>query len=195
MGNISIAKSFKGILRVSPIIDGPEKDEFLIESYYKNFNPAFKEASDSPLPVKTVKLDFSDGSYNATTKALSSELEKYKSDDIFYKGKLQVSDSVGNYMNINVGRDGTVFGSVEDEHNNNDFGTNNFPVLEADHLVIGVENRKTHINKKRASEGSLHIVEGTNEAKIVFENNFSQSDINNAKDYTEGSRCFTRSIT
>lgn len=185
MGNISIAKSFKGILRISPIIDGKEIDEFLVTPYYKNFNGAFKDSvveSES----KLIKLNFADGSYNETGKPLSGDLKRYSNEDVFYNAKLPVTDSVGNYMNINMGCDGTVFGSKTNSIYNNNFESNSFPVLEANALTIGLEKIKPDKNprgldiphKQIAHGGKLNILDGpAGEAKIVTENRISQSDL------------------
>lgn len=178
MGNIPIAKSFKGILRVSPIIDGTYIDNFLTENYYKNYNPAFEEGKDSDIPVDKIKLNFADGSYNSTEKALDGMLNRYSSSDHFKNGKLPVTDSVGNYMNFNVGTDGTVFGSAENEKNNNDIENGSFPILESNHIVIGLEKIKLNENKKVISGGRLNIVGGTKQPALYIENDFCQSDLN-----------------
>lgn len=148
MGNQSIASSFKGILRLSPVVDGEGPYDFLVETYFKNFNSSFKDA-DAAIKSESVKLNFADGAYNDTTKALNGELKRFSSPDAFYNAKLPVTDSIGNYVNINMGIDGTVFGSLEDSKNNNDF-RNGFPVLEANNLVIGLEKIRPNETKELA---------------------------------------------
>lgn len=178
MGNQSIASSFKGILRLSPVVDGEGPYDFLVETYFKNFNSSFKDA-DAAIKSESVKLNFADGAYNDTTKALNGELKRFSSPDAFYNAKLPVTDSIGNYVNINMGIDGTVFGSLEDSKNNNDF-RNGFPVLEANNLVIGLEKIRPNETKELADGGKLNIMSNPNtgrQAQIVSECNISQSEI------------------
>lgn len=171
MCNQSIANSFKGILRLSPITDGDKNDEFLEPQYYTNFSDEIS------------KLNFADGSYNGTEKGLFGELNRYSGDDKFYNGKLPVTDSVGNYMNMNLGIDGTVFGSKEDRKNNNDFKNGCFPVIESNSIVIGLEKIKQNRSKETVFGGKLNIVAGidtNNKPQIITENNICQSDIDAA---------------
>lgn len=178
MGNQPIASSFKGILRLSPVIDGEGPYDFLVEKYFKNFNSSFKDA-DSVITSENVKLNFADGAYNDTTKALNGELKRYSSEDVFYNGKLPVTDSIGTYVNINMGLDGTVFGSIEDSKNNNDF-RNGFPIIEANNLVVGLEKIRPNETKELANGGKLNIMANPHtgkQAQIVTECNISQSEI------------------
>lgn len=178
MGNQSIANSFKGILRLSPVVDGEGPYDFLVETYFKNFNSSFKDA-DEMISSEAIRLNFADGAYNDTTKALSGELKRFSGEDVFYNAKLPVTDSIGNYVNINMGVDGTVFGSIEDSKNNNNF-RNGFPIIEANNLVIGLEKIKPNRTKELAPGGKLNIMSNPNtgrQPQIVFENNISQTEI------------------
>lgn len=185
MANVPIAKSFKGILRISPIMDGPDADKLLTEKYYKNYNPAFEEGKDSGLDPENAKLDFADGAYSSTQKPLDGELIRYSSQDKFKNGKLPVTDSLGNYMNFNVGLTGTVFGSAENEKNNNNIENGSFPVLEANHIVIGVKKIKTHVQKTDIFGGKLNILGGTKDAELYIENSFCQDDITDGSRYSQ----------
>ena len=57
MGNQSIASSFKGILRLSPIMDGKPPYDFLVESYYNDFNykSSFKYLKDNKILDKKIE--------------------------------------------------------------------------------------------------------------------------------------------
>lgn len=171
MGNVSIAKSFKGILRISPIIDSDTPDEFLNAKLYRNFN------------TDSSRVDASAGGYFATAKGLDGQMDRYKGENEFVNGMLPVTDSVGNFLNFYVSTNGVLFGSFKDESENNEYNNGeHFPIIEAKKIIIGLEPIKTHDKKNRINEATLNILNGTVNGQLVIENNFCQDDIEYTKE-------------
>ena len=187
MGHQSISKSFKGILRISHImelIDG-QNDIFSsnIDSiYYGNPNDL---------------LNISGGSYKSDVycyqtaiKAFDGGINRYNSanpnigNDPLKLHRVPLTDSMGNYLNWNVGNDGVTIGS--NENINGDIGIHNssnekekiFPILKSKEIVIGLENKLYPTDKKMVTDSLLSIVSGKNPARLIIKN---KKDVSNKK--------------
>lgn len=176
MGEQSISKSYKGILRISHImelIDG-EPDDFLNPKYYGN-------------PDKL--LNISGGSYSSESfcyqtpiTGMSNNMRRYNSsniridNDILKLNRLPLTDSMGNYLNWNIGTNGVTIGS--DDNIN---GVHNFPILESKEIVIGLENKILPNNKKGVTDSLLSIESGNHLASLVIEND---KDVSEKESYT-----------
>ena len=96
-----------------------------------------------------------------------------------------MTDSMGNYLNWNVGLDGVTIGSNEDI-NGNEFSITKFkqyqgekdfivyqekifPVLQTRDLVVGMENMMVASNKKGINDVTLSIESGTHDAMLIVD--------------------------
>lgn len=104
VSSMPIAKSFKGILRIGHVLDilSEKPDIFLETTYYGN--PI------ELLDISGSQSDFSPCGTNHPAPALNGEVERYSTDNAYTNVKLPVCDSVGNYINMNVGYDSISFG-------------------------------------------------------------------------------------
>jgi hypothetical protein len=159
MGDYSIAKSYKGILRLSHIMElvESEPDYFLNPFYFGN---------------PTELMNISGGTYKGKEygfqtpiKAMSSGggIKRYEStngrilNDELRLNRVPMTDSMGNYLNWNVGLNGVTIGSDENI-NGNDYSISSFyqwqgkqrekvyqskifPILETYEVTIGLENK------------------------------------------------------
>ena len=159
MGEYSIAKSFKGILRISHImelIDG-EPDYFLSPTYYGT-PKRLMNISGGTYASKEV-------GYQTAIKAMQKGggIERYEENNIrigndpLKLNRVPMTDSMGNYLNWNIGLDGITIGSNEDINGNElsitsfkqfqgekDFIVYQekiFPVVQTRDLTIGLENK------------------------------------------------------
>lgn len=196
MGEYSISKSFKGILRVAHIMEivDDEPDYFLSPTYYGN-------------PKQLMNI--SGGSYAAkeygyqtAIKAMQQEsgIDRYSSNNVrigndpLLLHRVPMTDSMGNYLNWNVGTDGVTIGSNEDINGNEIsitaftqeqgekqfviYQEKFFPVLQTRDLVIGLQNKIIPSNKKGINDAILSIESGTKEAMIIVENLYDKSETN-----------------
>lgn len=144
VGPQPIAKSFKGILRVSNIkepTDAP--DVFLNKDYYGEYTP-----------TETMPLWEPVGE-QVTDNALEGSNTRYYYEDEYAKLKLPVTDSVGNYMNFALGCDGSLIGS-HTEPGFWDLNGVKFYTVNADHINIGMEAIKI-TDEKRLTGGKLFV--------------------------------------
>jgi hypothetical protein len=139
MAEVSIAKSFKGILRIAHISDvsSIEEDTFSNKSLYTTSN-------DLPKNIQTI------GSSTALP-AFLGEITRYNyPEDSLRDKRVPVTDSVGNYLNWNVGITGVTIGSNENINykllKSNESKV--FPVLETSHVIVGLEKIKVKKDKK-----------------------------------------------
>lgn len=184
MADKSISKSFKGILRIAHILDGDTSDDSnkLSQLFYRNFRAMENR--------KLVNIDGKPDKENVTgyPKAYpygldeTNPIARYKSDDPFINAKLPICDSLGNYVNINIGLNGIVFGSDENigkaytEKVSLDSGElcdKYFPVLKARGLVLGMTEIKKTSEKKLRNKNSKIVIsdsDANNEAKLIIDN-------------------------
>lgn len=196
MGEYSIAKSFKGILRVAHImelVDG-ETDYFLSPTYfgkpkhlmnisggtYKSKEYGYQTA------IKAMQTGGGINRYEFTNPRIGN--------DKLRLNRVPMTDSMGNYLNWNLGTDGVTIGSNEDI-NGNYYGITHFkqyqgekdfqvyqpvifPILESRDITIGFENKIYKSNKKGINHGILSIEGGTEDAMLIVENLYDVSQQN-----------------
>lgn len=196
MGEYSIAKSFKGILRVAHImelVDG-ETDYFLSPTYfgkpkhlmnisggtYKSKEYGYQTA------IKAMQTGGGINRYEFTNPRIGN--------DKLRLNRVPMTDSMGNYLNWNLGTDGVTIGSNEDI-NGNYYGITHFkqyqgekdfqvyqpvifPILESRDITIGFENKVYKSNKKGINHGILSIEGGTEDAMLIVENLYDVSQQN-----------------
>lgn len=194
MGEQSIAKSFKGILRIAHIKDIPEgnsnDDYFLNSTYYG------EPKSLTDISGKDSKSDGSIGYANAV-KALSGGVLRYSqySNDKLRQNRVPVTDSMGNFLNWFVGFDGVTIGSNENinhysEESTASFSFENykgtketinqkkyFPILKTNSLYIGLENKKLKQNKSSANYDTSVTLEDN--PLLIIENKKDVNSNNN----------------
>lgn len=161
----SIAKTFKGILRISPIydlFDNDSNDNYPNDRYY----------DDLTHDVGYGKL----GEVNAI-KGMQGLLRRYTeqntriSNEPLLHKKVPITDSVGNYLNWHVGTEGSTIGVNYDLES---------PVLICDNLTIGKQNKKIP-TEKTIVNGVLNIENKTKTAKLkVGEVTYQHSKTNNS---------------
>lgn len=196
MGEYSIAKSFKGILRISHImelIDG-EPDYFLSPTYYGT-PKRLMNISGGTYASKEV-------GYQTAIKAMQKGggIERYEENNIrigndpLKLNRVPMTDSMGNYLNWNIGLDGITIGSNEDINGNElsitsfkqfqgekDFIVYQekiFPVVQTRDLTVGLENKMISSNKKGINNCTLSIESGTHDAMLITENMYDVSPEN-----------------
>lgn len=193
MGDYSIAKSYKGILRIAhimEIIDG-ETDAFNNNSYYG-----------SPSSLMNISGNASSKAYgfpNASV-GFQGQVQRYISEKKYKDKKLPVTDSMGNYINWNLGTDDSTIGS---DMTNNGYSLGNadgdnseryfyqsnldkkilqsylFPVIESKELVIGLEPKLISAEKRYFSKkSSLDIKDDDYTSTLVLYNLYDSSENN-----------------
>ena len=176
MGDYSIAKSYKGILRLAHIMEYNKnfKDELLQPYYYGN---------------PTALMDISGGNYSVSQygypnpiQGLSGSSSRYSSEnpsigeDELRINRVPMTDSMGNYMNWNIGLDGVTIGS-DQAINGNDLSKNQyytlFPVLTTSSLQVGFTNKLPKEMKAKANDSSVVIENGKeSQAMLIIENHY-----------------------
>lgn len=184
MADKPIAKTFKGILRVANIQEATDKEK----DYY--FNPTYYGTPDKGTANETTGYDSASG-------GLSSLLIRYSyPEDPYKNGMVPITDSLGNYMNINVGGDSVTFGSDELNNGNNadkveftqllydkTFKQDRvFPVLESEKVFVGMKGRVMPELKDSINSGTITVEESpyydTIDAKIIVNNNYNHTPSN-----------------
>lgn len=112
MGDYSIAKSFKGILRIGHILDlmKDQKDEY--------FNPTYYGRPNFLLNISGGAYESNQNGYPNPIKGMDGTISRYagnseETDDLKDR-RVPMTDSMGNYLNWNIGLDGVTIGSNED---------------------------------------------------------------------------------
>lgn len=123
MGDQSIAKSFKGILRVAHNMDllNSGNDNFLItdETGKKKLNQKFYGTPSGLINISGGEIQSSEMGYPTPITGLSGLMTRYTQDNEriarnpLLANKLPLTDSMGNYLNWNMGSDAVTIGSDE----------------------------------------------------------------------------------
>lgn len=192
MGEYSIAKSFKGILRIAHIVDliQGEPDVFLNPAYYGT--PKFKldisGKSNSSRQIGTQSAVHS--LKGAGASSLSISRYEFPQDELRNR-RVPMTDSLGNYLNWNVGHDGVTIGSNDMISDNslvyNQFYQSDykeypiyqekfFPVYNTSTVVIGKINKQHRSDgKTKINQGLLFLQEGSRKPKLIIENLYEKS--------------------
>ena len=109
----SISKSFKGILRIANIIDLIKNEEDIF------FNPAYYGKPSKLLNISGGALQSQQIGWNTPSKGMDGSIDRYSNnndlikDDDLKVGRVPMTDSMGNYLNWNIGYTGVTIGSDE----------------------------------------------------------------------------------
>lgn len=192
MGEYSIAKSFKGILRIAHIVDliQGEPDIFLNPAYYgtPNFKLDISGKSNSSRQIGTQSAVHS--LKGSGVSSLSISRYEFPQDELRNR-RVPMTDSLGNYLNWNVGHDGVTIGSNDMISDNslvyNVFeqeGYKNypiyqekfFPVYNTNTVIIGRINKEHRSdNKSSMNQGLLYLEQGGRKPKLIIENLYEKS--------------------
>lgn len=179
-GDQPIATSFRGILRVAGIRElVPETEDLFFDTRYYG-----------QLTGGIASQEFM---YDSAYNAISGSLQRYSSSDVYKNCKVPVTDSLGFYLNINMGPDGTTIGS-DPTNNGNSLDKETFyqtlspkeveqdvifPVFESKEVFVGFEPIKAGEYKDKVVRGFLSIdTSDTSPASIIFYNNYDNSSEN-----------------
>ena len=207
MGEMSIAKSFKGILRISHILEliKNEQDVFCNPSYYgrptklMNISGGTYETDEIGFRMASKGMDGSITRYGESNALIAGDDLKV--------GRVPMTDSMGNYLNWNIGYNGVTIGSDENinsiaidvekfkqndiiRQKENDFiwQQKYFPVLESGNIIIGLQNKEYPSDKYKVNKDSGLIIETKNNlGKLVIENKYDKS---NPTEYSAGGKTF-----
>lgn len=184
MGEYSIAKSFKGILRIAHIkdvsSDGTNTDEFL--------NPTFYGNPTDLMDISGKETSKHSAGYANAIKALQGGLSRYNcyTLDKLRLNRVPVTDSMGNYLNWNVGFDGVTIGSNERINGYSPAKTNIegctyqklFPVLKTNNLTVGLTKMLFGTEKGSVNDASVILEGATQTPMIMVQNFYDKSDVN-----------------
>ena len=190
MGDYSISKSYKGILRIAHIMEtvGTEDDYFLNSTYYG-------------VPASLMDISGGDSSskvygFPNAGEGFEGKVKRYISEKDYEDKKLPMTDSMGNYLNWNIGVDATTIGS--DVFNNGysifrnkilqkDYETaiiqpKVFPILESREMIIGMEPKLKGDEKVYLSNiGKFHLMTDEVTPSLVISNLYDNSPSNSEK--------------
>ena len=160
MAEVSIAKSFKGILRIAHISDvsSIKEDTFSNKSLYT-------KSDNLPKNIQNI------GSLTALP-AFLGEITRYNyPEDSLRDKRVPVTDSVGNYLNWNVGLNGVTIGSNENiNYKLLKTDSSKFPVLKTDHVIVGLKKIETKdVKKTIQSEAPIPDSDADNRNRITIE--------------------------
>ena len=185
MGDYSISKSYKGILRIAHIMENvdEEKDIFNNNVYYG-----------SPSSLMNISGSASSKTYGYPnpSEAFEGKINRYISEKEYKDKKLPVTDSMGNYMNWNLGTDDSTIGSdmenngflvqyskhYQKDYDNHIYQPVLFPVLESKELIIGLESKLIPNEKKHIKDSLLNIHDDEKTPMFIISNLFDHSEKN-----------------
>lgn len=177
MADQSIARSFKGILRVANVQDLNLNipDVFFESNYYGTPKGMLADQPES---------------YDTAYYGLSGAMARYSSDDPYISNKVPVTDSLGYYLNINLGAESTTIGF--DESNNGNVADKEtfqqtlepmtvvqdkvFPVFEAPTVTVGLIKKNLPNEKSTVTHGTVSLNSSNNIAQLIFQNNFDHTE-------------------
>ena len=192
MAEYSISKSYKGILRISHIMELIEgvSDDFLHPTYFGNPSELMN--------ISGGAFKSREYGYQTAIKAMESgSIKRYESEnprvgnDALKLNRVPMTDSMGNYINWNVGLYGVTIGSNPDI-NGNDLSLSSFtqrenedtqivqprlfPVLKTSkNLVIGLENKILENDKTGVNDSETTIESDTSPAMLIIENLYDKT--------------------
>lgn len=191
MAEVSIAKSYLGILRISNVLEAEKEDD-----YY--FNPVY-------YGTPTGGISNEETGYDTAYNAMTGALVRYAWEgDPYRNNKVPVTDSAGNFMNFWVGENSVTFGSDElNNGNSSDQATYTqvlynkqfkqqkiFPILKSDKIIIGLQERVLPESKNTIDGGHVQVdaspYHESVDAKIIVNSNFDHTPGNltdNGKTY------------
>lgn len=197
MGEYSIAKSYKGILRIAHILDLVQNED---DTY---FNTTYYGTPNTLMNISGGAYESSEMGYATPIDGMNGNISRYSSSNPKIEGddlriqRVPMTDSMGNYLNWNIGVEGTTIGSDENISGNHidldsfiqtDYIKNYtlgdgiiwqqkyFPVLEAGHITIGLETKELSQSKTKINEKPcLTIQNATGLGQLIIENAYDKS--------------------
>lgn len=192
MAEYSIAKSFKGILRISHIMEliEQESDDFLYPTYFGNPSELMN--------ISGGAYKSREYGYQTAIKAMESgSIQRYDSanpriaNDELKLNRVPMTDSMGNYTNWNIGLHGITIGSNPDI-NGNDLALTSFyqrenyneqivqpklfPVLKTNkNIIVGLENKLLATDKKGVYDSTTNIESNSIPAMLIIENQYDRT--------------------
>ena len=198
MGDYSIAKSYKGILRIANIMqfNQGQVDELL--------NPYYYGAPQGLMNISGGTIgNTKEYGYPNPISGMQGTSNRYTSvnpsvaDDELKLLRVPMTDSMGNYLNWNVGLDGVTIGSNGDINGNKlkfdsfkqkDTDTLiaqeiNFPILETKRLIVGLVNKVPQEQKFGITEASMQVQSSMygDDASIIIENYYDKTEANHQR--------------
>lgn len=190
MGEYSIAKSYKGILRIAHIVDLIQgvNDQFLNPAYYGS--PKFRlDISGKSNPSKQTGVQ---SAIHALKGQSQVGISRYDfPEDELKNRRVPMTDSMGNYLNWNVGHDGVTIGSndliagtsqqyqvfYQNSHKNHPiYQEKFFPVYKTNTIIVGKINKQHRSdNKSNINKGRLQLQQGELPAKLIIQNLYTKS--------------------
>ena len=200
MGDYSIAKSFKGILRIAHILELVKTEQ----DFYKN--PTYYGRPGKLMNISGGSYESNEIGYPNPSKGMDGTITRYSStneligDDDLRVNRVPMTDSMGNYLNWNIGFTGVTIGSDDDinstsieiekfkqtditssaiskKSSNFIWQEKYFPVLEAGNIIIGLENKEYPSDKYRIKKDTGLIIESKkNLGKLVVQNRYDKSN-------------------
>ena len=186
MGEYSIAKSYKGILRIAHIKDmGDNKDDYATDEL---LNPTFYGTPSELIDISGKESATSAAGYANAIKALSGGLKRYNRfvNDKLRLNRVPVTDSMGNYINWNIGFDGVTIGSNElingyDHSNTTISGVTFqrlFPVLKTNNITVGLKKMLLGTAKGAVNQSHVDLEGASQTPMLVVQNFYDKSDVN-----------------
>ena len=184
MGDMSIAKSFKGILRIAHIlelVEGQDDDitkEIENPTYYGipkqlvNISSGVVESPQIGYPNPIIGLDGNMIRYSQSNPTIQK--------NPLLENRLPLTDSMGNYLNWNVGLDGVTIGSNSNINNftHTSLSLNTpqpFPILKTENsVIVGMEKSKKKdggdgYRKEKINQGSFVEISGSSDAMMIHD--------------------------
>lgn len=198
MGEKSIAKSFKGILRIAHILDLVQNEDDGL------FNPTYYSRPKTLMNISGGAYESLETGYHNPLAGMDGTISRYsennpkiEKDDLRLQ-RVPMCDSMGNYLNWNIGLDGVTIGSDENINSNaidlESFKQNDiiastvlsnqliwqqkyFPILEAGEIHIGLNNKEYPSDKFKVNQTSQGLIlQSSNEnARLIIENMYDKS--------------------
>lgn len=197
MGDYSISKSYKGILRIAHILDLVEgdsvnfTDQFLNSTYYGD-PTELMNISGGQIRSKEYGYQTPIKGMEGSIKRYTSQNNRFGNDDLRIN-RIPMTDSMGNYLNWNIGLDGITIGSNDDINGNSISLTSFrqrenpdedfiqkviFPIVTSKEMVIGLENKLLLSEKTGTNISSTEIESGSLPAMVIVENLYDKTDSN-----------------
>lgn len=198
MGEYSIAKSYKGILRIANIMQFNQgQEDELLNPYYYGSPQALMNISGGVIgntkeygyPNPITGLQGTSNRYTSANPAIN--------DDELKLLRVPMTDSMGNYLNWNIGLDGVTIGSNDDINGNKfNFGyfkqkdsenliaqEINFPILESTRLIVGLVNKLPKEQKFGISNASIQVQSSKygDDSSIIIENLYDKTERNHER--------------
>ena len=196
MAEKSIAKSYKGILRIAHILDLVRDEKDVL------FNPTYYSKPKALMNISGGTFESPEVGFHNPIKGMDGSIARYsseaKDEDELLTNRVPMTDSMGNFLNWNLGLDGVTIGTNEEINSSSIklesfkqtdiINKNNisdrpiwqekyFPVLESGEIIIGLQNKEYPSNKYKVNkESGLILQQKSAIAKLIIENKYDKSN-------------------